>query len=73
MSNPSETYRDGVGVERCQCCHYAVLDAAGHPLVYVRAKDVAGLLAYLKDEADDEPWLRRICERLSRAIGRPLP
>jgi hypothetical protein len=66
----SDTYRDGVQMERCLFCGGAVRDGGGAPVVNILLSDVEEIACILKEYVDcPEVWGETI-KRLEQACGR---
>jgi hypothetical protein len=70
MYQMSDTYRDGVQMERCLFCGGAVRGADGAPVVNILVSDVEEIACILKEYVDcPEVWGPTI-QRLEQACGR---
>ena len=64
------TYKDGIGAERCLACHTLLRDPAGEARVPIRLVDVEELALFLEDYVEcPEVWAPMI-QRLEAAAGR---
>lgn len=65
----SETYADGVGVERCTTCGRGLRDKAGEQLVYVKRTDVEALIDLIAHRIGWPGLWADTAERLQQAVG----
>jgi hypothetical protein len=63
-----ETYRDGVGIDRCVACHHPIRSAADRmPITAMRSDDLEGIVKALVEIAT---LLEAVTHLLERAVGR---
>lgn len=62
-----DTYRDGVGLERCTACHAALRSATGELLIPMPNADLENIVRALVDVSTQ---LEAITGILERAVGR---
>lgn len=68
----NDTYRDGVGMERCLFCQSAIRNLADEPMVLVRTSDVEALACLLEQYIDLPDVWGHTVERLEHACGKTV-